>query len=175
MQAKAAKNDAGGPEEFRSPFGETPSAWDRPGFLLWHATLRWQREVAAALRPLGLTHAQFMLLACALYLTINDGAPSQREIADHAGTEAVMTSQVLRTLEERGWVIRRADAVDARVRRIVITAEGRRQAARGLQALKVVDEHVFAPAGSRSRLITMLRRLALRDARGHPIEPVSRR
>ena len=174
MRPKTAKDDGESPEEPNSPFSETPSAWDRPGFLLWHATLRWQREVAAALRPLGLTHAQFMLLGCALYLTTDDAAPSQREIADHAGTEAVMTSQVLRTLEERGWVIRKDDDEDARVRRIVITAEGRRQAARGLKALKIVDEHVFAPAGSQPRLIAMLRRLAMRDARGRQIEPVSR-
>ena len=26
-------------------------AWDSPGFLLWHATLRWQRAMAEALAP----------------------------------------------------------------------------------------------------------------------------
>ena len=36
---------------------------DSPGFLLWHATLRWQRGVAQALAPLDLTHVQFVLLA----------------------------------------------------------------------------------------------------------------
>ena len=28
---------------------------DSPGFLLWHVTLRWQRDIAAALAPLDLT------------------------------------------------------------------------------------------------------------------------
>jgi hypothetical protein len=42
---------------------------DSPGFLLWHATLRWQRGVARALKPLELTHVQFVLLACACNLT----------------------------------------------------------------------------------------------------------
>jgi hypothetical protein len=41
---------------------------DSPGFLLWHVTLRWQREIAAALAPLGLTHVQFVLLAAAWWL-----------------------------------------------------------------------------------------------------------
>lgn len=36
-----------------------------PGFLLWHVTLRWQRAITAALRPLDLTHVQFVLLASA--------------------------------------------------------------------------------------------------------------
>ena len=39
-----------------------------PGFWLWHATLRWQREIAAVLAPLGLTHVQFVLLSCAWWL-----------------------------------------------------------------------------------------------------------
>jgi len=37
---------------------------DSGGLLLWHATLRWQRGIAQALRPLDLTHVQFVLLAC---------------------------------------------------------------------------------------------------------------
>lgn len=32
------------------------SPGDSPGFLLWHATLRWQRDIATALAPLDLTH-----------------------------------------------------------------------------------------------------------------------
>ena len=36
---------------------------ESPGFLLSHVTLRRQREVAAALAPLNLTHVQFVLLA----------------------------------------------------------------------------------------------------------------
>src|SRR5262249_4571528 len=39
------------------------------GFLLWHATLRWQRLLSAALRPLGLTHVQFVLLAVLWWFT----------------------------------------------------------------------------------------------------------
>jgi hypothetical protein len=37
---------------------------ESPGFLLWHARLRWQRDIAQALAPLDLTHVQFVLLAC---------------------------------------------------------------------------------------------------------------
>ena len=38
------------------------------GFLLWRATLRWQRGVAAVLTPLDLTHVQFVLLASTWWL-----------------------------------------------------------------------------------------------------------
>ena len=56
----------------------TPSA--SPGVLLWQAVNRWQRDQRRALRDAGLSHLQVML-------------------ARHARTDAMTTSQVLRTLE----------------------------------------------------------------------------
>ena len=71
---------------------------DTPGFLLWHATLRWQRTVAAALAPLGLTHVQFVLLACTWWLNEHGDPPNQLALATQAGTDVKMTSQVVRRL-----------------------------------------------------------------------------
>ena len=45
---------------------EYTSAWESPGFLLWHATMRWQRAMRAALQPHDLTHVQFAHLAFGL-------------------------------------------------------------------------------------------------------------
>ena len=67
--------------------------------LLWRVTLAWQRRVASALKPLDLTHPQFVLLTVTDWLTGQEGPPTQRRIADHAGTDPMTTSQVLRTLE----------------------------------------------------------------------------
>ena len=76
-----------------------------PGFLLWRTTLNWQRAMATTLKPLDLTHVQFVLLASVWWLAgqakLGAGLPSQREVADHAGTDVMMTSQVLRTLERQ--------------------------------------------------------------------------
>ncbi len=101
-----------------SDAGESPPV--SPGFLLWHATLRWQRLIAAALRPLELTHVQFVLLAVLWWFTeVRGERPTQRALADQAGTDRMMTSQVLRALEGRGLLERpqhptRADASGAR-------------------------------------------------------------
>jgi len=144
-------------------------AWDSPGFLLWHATLRWQREAAAVLKPLGLTHAQFVLLGSLWWLADHGGAPSQRELADHAGTDVMMTSQVVRALGDRGLLHRVADEADARVWRLVPTPAGRDLAKRSVAAMVELDEAFFAAAGDRSRVLGLLRRLARRDARGHRV------
>jgi DNA-binding MarR family transcriptional regulator len=146
----------------------TGTAWDRPGFLLWHATLRWQRLVAATLRPLGLTHVQFVLLAGTLWLeTQGQRGPSQRELAEHAGTDAMMTSQAVRALERQGLLEREVDAADARIRRLRTTARGRRLALRSVDAVERLDATLFGALPERAPLIDLLRQIADRDAFGN--------
>jgi DNA-binding MarR family transcriptional regulator len=154
----------------RGPAYPEGSAWDRPGFVLWHATLRWQREVAAALRPLGLTHVQFVLLAGTHWLETRDRrGPSQRELAEHAGTDAMMTSQVIRALEARGLVRREPDARDARVRRLRTTPPGRRLARRAVHEVERLDERIFDALPANAPLVELLRVVAGRDASGSPL------
>lgn len=165
MATSAKARGAGAPTE-RVAAANPHEAWESPGFLLWHATLQWQREAAAVLKPLGLTHVQFVLLGSLWWLTDHGGPPSQRELADHAGTDAMMTSQVVRALGERGLLERVADGADARVWRLVLTRSGRDLARRGVREMVALDESFFAPAGSPSRVLGLLRRLARRDAKG---------
>jgi DNA-binding MarR family transcriptional regulator len=114
-----------------------------PGFLLWHATLRWQRALADALAPLDLTHVQFVLLACAWWLNHQGDHPSQVELAGFAGTDVKMTSQVVRSLERKGLIERRTDASDARAFRIHVTPRGSRLAPRAIDGVESVDASFF--------------------------------
>jgi DNA-binding MarR family transcriptional regulator len=115
-----------------------------PGFLLWHATLRWQRGVAAALAPLELTHVQFVLLASTWWLNEHGERPNQIALAAHAGTDVKMTSQVLRGLERKGLVEREVDAADTRARRLRVTPRGARLAPRAIAAVEQADAEFFA-------------------------------
>jgi DNA-binding MarR family transcriptional regulator len=116
-----------------------------PGFLLWHVTLRWQRDVAAALRPLGLTHVQFVLLASTWWLNTHGQQPSQAALAAHAGTDVKMTSQVIRTLEAKRLLTRAIDPADSRARRLVVTKSGGALAPRAIDAVEAVDRALLAP------------------------------
>lgn len=130
-----------------------------PGFLLWRVTQRWQRSIVAALRPLDLTHAQFVLLMSTNYLS-RDGSPSQREVADHAEADVMMTSQVLRTLEKRGLVTRSPDPADARVKRLTVTPDGARLARRAQAAVEKADRAFFADVADPESLLSHLKELA---------------
>jgi DNA-binding MarR family transcriptional regulator len=132
---------------------------DSPGFLLWHVTLRWQREVTAALAPLDLTHVQFVLLACTWWLAEQGRTPNQLDLAAQAGTDVKMTSQVLAKLEAKGLLERRTDPRDSRAKTVQPTSKGVELARRAVAAVEGVDAAFFAAADS-STLVPTLKRLA---------------
>jgi DNA-binding MarR family transcriptional regulator len=123
------------------------SADESPGLLLWQVTNRWQQAQRAALKPFGLTHAQFVLLASLTWLDL-DAPVTQRQLADHAATDPMMTSQVLRTLESRGLVKRTAHPQDQRAWALAVTARGRSLANRAVVAVEACDERFFGRLGS---------------------------
>jgi len=123
---------------------------DSTGLLLWQVTNRWQAAQRAALKPFGLTHVQFVLLASLTWLGGATREPvTQRALADHAATDPMMTSQVLRTLEDRGWVIREPHPTDRRANILGVTGAGRALVNRAVHAVEGVDEVFFGPLGPR--------------------------
>ncbi len=132
---------------------------ESPGFLLWHATLRWQRDIAAALAPLDLTHVQFVLLASTWWLNSHGEDPNQLTLARQAGTDVKMTSQVIRKLEAKGLVLREVDPADTRARRLRVTERGAALAREAITVVEGVDRAFFRPVSDRTTLLTMLRAL----------------
>jgi DNA-binding MarR family transcriptional regulator len=133
---------------------------ESPGFLLWQVTNRWQQAQRAALRPLGLTHVQFVLLATLSWYQA-DGPVTQRHLADVAATDPMMTSQVLRTLEAAGLVERGAHPADRRAHALLVTPAGRALADRAVVVVEACDREFFAPLGASvadfSRALAQLR------------------
>jgi DNA-binding MarR family transcriptional regulator len=120
---------------------------DSPGLLLWQVTLAWQRSMRAALEPHDLTHVQFVLLLSAWWLGEHEEPPTQQRIAEHAGTDVMMTSQVLRRLAARQFVSRELDDKDTRAKRIVLTDTGRTVLTEALADVEATDAEFFAPLG----------------------------
>ncbi|MGD0687019.1 MAG: MarR family transcriptional regulator [Streptosporangiaceae bacterium] len=129
------------------------SADDSTGLLLWQVTNRWQAAQRAALRPFGLTHVQFVLLASLTWLAA-EGPVTQRQLADHAATDPMMTSQVLRALEERGLVRRLPYPGDRRALALTVTSGGRALANRAVAAAETCDKTFFAALGSDAAVFT---------------------
>ena len=152
-------------------FDQWESAWDSPGFVLWHATLRWQQAMRAALAPHDLTHVQFVLLASIGWLAERGDPPTQRAVAEHAGADIAMTSQVVRSLEAKGLVARERGEGDARSWRLSVTPAGGERLAAALAAVDAADRAFFAHAPDPAAMPAILRALARRDRAGAKLEP----
>lgn len=131
---------------------------DSPGFLMWRTTLSWQRTVAEALAPLGLTHVQFVLLACAWWLGRQGHSPNQLAIASQAATDVKMTSEVLRKLEDKGLLTRRADPADSRAKVVTVTERGAELVLRAIGVVERADSDFFT--GVPDSFVAALRTLA---------------
>jgi DNA-binding MarR family transcriptional regulator len=93
---------------------------------------------------------QFVLLASLWWLEDHQPeSPTQVRLAQQAGTDPMMTSQVLRKLEARGLLDRAADPDDNRARRLRLTRAGRDLTALALADVERADSDYFAPLDQR--------------------------
>jgi DNA-binding MarR family transcriptional regulator len=132
------------------PLSRFEQADDSPGFLLWQLTNLWQQRIRSALTPLGITHVQFVLLASVAWLEDSGKLVSQAFLSRHAHTDVMMTSQVVRTLEEKGLLTRAVHPTDTRARAVSLTAEGRKVAQQAFTVVETVDEQFFLGLGERA-------------------------
>lgn len=138
---------------------EFAHADESPGFALWRVTNRWQSAVRAGLKPLGLTHVQFVLLASLTWYQ-SEHSVTQEELARHAGVDRMMTSQVLRTLEAKKLVRRLAHPTDRRARSLAVTATGASLANKAIVIVETVDREFFGTLHhERREFTTLLNRL----------------
>lgn len=133
---------------------------DSPKFLLWQVTPRWQRDIAATLAPLDLTHVQCVLLASTWWMNVDGQDPNQLGVARRAGTDVTMTSQVLRKLAAKGLVRREIDPSDTRARRLRVTERGAELARQAVAAVRAADAAFFRAVPDPAALLSMLRPLA---------------
>ena len=73
-------------------------------------------------------------------------ALGDRQIEQFAGTDPMMTSQVLRSLESSGLVTRRVDPADSRARVLSVTPQGAALAQSALAVVEAADAAFFAAA-----------------------------
>jgi DNA-binding MarR family transcriptional regulator len=118
------------------------------GFLVWRLSMQWKTAVDRALAPLGLTHAQYSLLATLYGLQHDERRmelPSQRRLADHTGLEALYVSKLARTLEAAGLIDRLPDPADTRAVQLRITPRGREVGGQAVVIVRELMARLLAP------------------------------
>ena len=79
---------------------------ESPGYLLWRISNSWKTSIEEVLKPLNLTHPQFVILATTAWLTRNNKHVNQIDISKTSGLDPTTTSQVLRGLEAKDFITR---------------------------------------------------------------------
>ncbi|MEH7098052.1 MarR family winged helix-turn-helix transcriptional regulator [Neobacillus vireti] len=125
------------------------NAGESPGFMLWQVTNIWQRAMRKALEPFELTHPQFVLLFSCKWLNEQNyhSGITQVQLAQHVKMDVNVTSQVLRTLEKKGYIERRPHPEDSRAKVISVTMTGDELASRAVQAVETEDRAFFSGLG----------------------------
>lgn len=116
---------------------------ESPGFLLWQVSNLWQKLQRKALLELNLTHVQFALLSGIGCLEMQKGSVNQTVLSKHVGADIMMTSQVLRTLEAKGFIERLRKSSDPRAFSLSLTDEGRSVTKIAIKIVENIDADFF--------------------------------
>jgi DNA-binding MarR family transcriptional regulator len=145
-----------------------------PGFLVWRLSMKWRAAVDRAVAPLGLTHAQYSVLASLFGMARAGERPSQRRLADHTGLEPIYISKLTRALQSAGLVERSVDPADTRAVRLAPTDKGVEVAGLAISAVRDLQEQLTAPlGGTRGRRTRTLMR-ELEALLAQPVPPATK-
>ncbi|MCD8072686.1 MAG: MarR family winged helix-turn-helix transcriptional regulator [Alistipes sp.] len=101
---------------------------DQLGFLLMQTWLYVQRINNAMLKPLGLTSMQMLVLAGIYELNTQFDGVTQQLLVTERRLDKAMVSSLVKKLEERGLVIRRANPADFRSWLLQLSPDGEKLA-----------------------------------------------
>ncbi|MFZ2099128.1 MAG: MarR family transcriptional regulator [Oricola sp.] len=125
------------------------------GFLLHDAARLLRKRFEARAGEFGLSSAQWRLLV----LLVKEEGAAQARLAEFLDIEPISVSRLLDRMEEGGWVERRADANDRRVRMVFPTDQSREVFGKIKSVAADVYEAAFAgmTADERAALIAALK------------------
>lgn len=130
-----------------------PASEENQGFLLWRVSTLWSSSTSAVLKPFGLTHPQFVILATIDRLK-SKGA-SQEEIGRQVVLDPKTTSHLLRSLQVKG-LIEPSQVTDE----ITLTSAGAEMVAKVLPVVVSADVAFFASIDLKNpQMVTLLQKL----------------
>ncbi|NUR01841.1 MAG: winged helix-turn-helix transcriptional regulator [Streptomyces sp.] len=118
-----------------------------PGFLVWRLSMKWRVAVDRAVAPLGLTHAQYSLMASLYGMQRSGERPSQRRLADMTGLEPLYVSKLARALEAAALIERTRDPKDPRAVQLALTEQGREVTGRAIKVVQGLLQQLLQPFG----------------------------
>jgi DNA-binding MarR family transcriptional regulator len=123
---------------------------ENAGFLMWQVSMLWQRKLKNGLDTIGITHAQFLLLASLSYLSSKQNIVSQQDLAKHVRIDKMMTSKILRTLQKKGLLSRKKNKMDTRARTLALSETGEELLKAAAKIVDKIDQDFLMNLGLNS-------------------------
>ena len=137
--------------------------------------MRWRAAIDRDIAGLGLTAAQYAVLAPLLGLERQGRRPSQRELADVTGLEPLYVSKLARALEQAGLVERTSHPADTRAVQVGLSPHGRQVVEQAIGRVVALQDRLTAaiggPAGPQAQALRQTVELLLSTVPGpgeHP-------
>lgn len=151
----------------RKPLSRYTTPDESPGYQLWLISNLWQRRLRSALRDLNLTHVQFSVMALTDYLNRESDSVTQVQVARACGIDQMMTSQVIRTLVDRGLMEREKHPTDSRAMRVNLTPAGAALMPSAVQRAQSLDDELFGTMGEDGqKMLDIFKRIVQMEHRG---------
>lgn len=132
-----------------------------PGLLFIKAYNNWHTQIKKALRPIGLTHPQFVILTVTAYLQSRGENVTQKMIATHSEIDTMTTSQILKLLEKKNLLQRKQHPADTRANVIILLAGGKEKVAQAVPLIEKIDDNFFGVLQSdKTYFMNLLKRLS---------------
>jgi len=124
------------------------------GFLFWKITYLWQREMNKSLKDVDLTHAHFALLSGIAWLEKREESISQAKLANFTQTNVMVTSKIIRILENKGFIGRRNENEDTRAKYVYLTEKGLETLEKASKITEDVNREFFEAMGDEKEHFT---------------------
>lgn len=149
------------------------------GHLVWRLAVKWRAELDRALAPLGLTSAQYAVLAALSAHAAAGSMPSQRELAEFVGMQPMFVSKLARALQRMGHVERHSNPGDPRALQLQVTPHGFEVVADARAVVVELEKQRLAAiggvAGARAKAFNATLEALLHGADEHPSPMVENR
>lgn len=143
------------PSQFRDDANASTGLLFMKVYNLWHSALK------KALAPQGLTHPQFVFLACAGYLAQTNEYVTQSMLAELSDMDMMTVSQLAVLLEKKGLISRGLHPHDSRAKTIRLSETGRIKLHGSMPVVEAIDAGFFEVLGTEERtFLAMLQRLS---------------
>ncbi len=137
------------------------------GYLVKLAYFAMRRELEASIREAGITTTQWQALGVLYHMP----GLTHSKLMEHLAIEPPSVTSLVNGMERKGWIRHERSPADARVKRLFLTAAGRRLTEKLRGATEPIERRMAAALSDAERetLRTLLRTLV--DSLSEPVTP----